>query len=362
MAEECGACAGCGGRGHARRTSPLTCLAVCFLVLTYNLLGGFLFLALEGTASTHETAVAASSNLAPPADVRAKTVERLWSITEDLNILYKENWTKLAAKELLDFQKVLIKTIRGPPGPDTVEHDYRWTFSTSFLYALTLITTIGHGNVTPKSAAGKLVAIAYACIGIPIIMLYLSTIGDALARRVRALYSRVRPPRRACVRRDFKPPVIEERRTPFQAALNLDALPPLHWTCRDHTRVPIVLSLFLIALYVALGSAMFRVTEKWTLIDGCFFSFSSLATIGFGDLRPGYYARTISAKAEDVAVGLCCLYILVGIVVIAMCFNLIQEDLSAALRGVAGLCARGSVHSVHGRVECVREKPPAAAS
>ncbi|KAL4719244.1 hypothetical protein ACJJTC_002046, partial [Scirpophaga incertulas] len=137
---------------HKRRSSPLTCLAICFLVLTYNLLGGFLFLAIEGNIPTEETAVAASKpNLSQAQsnsnDLRSKTVERLWSITEDLNILYKENWTKLAAKELMDFQKVLIKTIRGGASLESRisfdhEGDYRWTFSSSFLYALTLITTI----------------------------------------------------------------------------------------------------------------------------------------------------------------------------------------------------------------------------
>lgn len=138
---------------HKKRASPLTCLAICFLVLTYNLLGGFLFLAIEGNTGAEETAVAASKpNLSQSqstsTDLRSKTVERLWSITEDLNILYKENWTKLAAKELMDFQKVLIKTIKGGVSLEnriSYEHegDYRWTFSSSFLYALTLITTIG---------------------------------------------------------------------------------------------------------------------------------------------------------------------------------------------------------------------------
>lgn len=135
---------------HKRRASPLTCLAICFLVLTYNLLGGFLFLVIEGNSLAEETSVAASKpNLSQTqsGDLRSKTVERLWSITEDLNILYKENWTKLAAKELMDFQKVLIKSMQAGDIPNIAAHyetiDYRWTFAGSFLYALTLITTIG---------------------------------------------------------------------------------------------------------------------------------------------------------------------------------------------------------------------------
>lgn len=220
--------------------------------------------------------------------------------------------------------------------------------------------------MAPKSTMGKMVAVAYACVGIPIIMLYLSTIGEALARNFRALYSKICPTRfktgsfhskADCLNRfqaDCKPYDSEkreaEKRTPFQAALNLDSFRGgYHWTCSDHTRVPIVLSLLLIVLYIALGTIIFHSTEKWDFTDGCYFSFASLATIGFGDLKPGLYASTVSAKAEDIALGVCCMYILVGIVVIAMCFNLIQEDMSSVLRSVAVLCSGGTksraVHS-----------------
>lgn len=221
---------------------------------------------------------------------------------------------------------------------------------------------------------GKLVAIAYACVGIPLIMLYLSTIGEALSRSFRTLYAKLCPSRlksgdfhskEDCLSRyslagaeckqfvecDRKEFYDRQKRTPFQAALNLDSFSGgYHWTCRDHTRVPIVLSLLLIILYIALGTFVFHTTERWNFVDGCYFSFSSLATIGFGNLKPGLYASTVSAKAEDIAVGVCCIYILVGIVVVAMCFNLIQEDLSSALRGFTVLCTGSSkpraVHSV----------------
>jgi potassium channel subfamily K member 18 len=92
-------------------------------------------------------------------EMRSTTVERLWRITEDLNILYKENWTKLAAHEVIKFQDSLVHTlktsepahVRGTAGslvrsgPHT---KHRWTFSSSFLYSLTLITTIGEYQTT----------------------------------------------------------------------------------------------------------------------------------------------------------------------------------------------------------------------
>lgn len=77
-------------------------------------------------------------------------MDRLWSITENLNILYRENWTRLAAEEVLEFQEALFRALRG----HTVNGDggkalyytaqaHKWSFSSSFLYSLTLITTIG---------------------------------------------------------------------------------------------------------------------------------------------------------------------------------------------------------------------------
>lgn len=214
-----------------------------------------------------------------------------------------------------------------------------------------------------------MVAIAYACVGIPIIMIYLSTIGEALARNFRVMYSKICPAslkidnlhaKAECLSRfstqrlDCEAGLREKHRgprqarTPFHAALNLDSFSGgYHWTCRDHTRVPILLSLVLMILYVALGTLVFHTTEKWTVTDGCYFSFSSLATIGFGNLKPGEHASAISGKAEDLAVGVCCIYILVGIVVVAMCFNLIQEDASSLLRKLSAVCGAGSTRAVH---------------
>ena len=40
--------------------------------------------------------------------VRQQTVEKLWEITEKLNILYKDNWTALAEREMVKFQMELF--------------------------------------------------------------------------------------------------------------------------------------------------------------------------------------------------------------------------------------------------------------
>ena len=41
-------------------------------------------------------------------ELRARTVNKLWKITEELNILYRENWTVLADQEMIKFQNELL--------------------------------------------------------------------------------------------------------------------------------------------------------------------------------------------------------------------------------------------------------------
>nr|CAH7766904.1 unnamed protein product [Callosobruchus chinensis] len=139
-----------------RSTSILATLGVCFLVLGYTILGAFTFMALEG-GLYQDTAVAASktnpkSDNTVIGELRTETVDRLWSITENLNILYRENWTRLAAEEVLVFQEALLKILRNAEtsyvtsstGTMTYYQNFhKWSFSSSFLYSLTLITTIG---------------------------------------------------------------------------------------------------------------------------------------------------------------------------------------------------------------------------
>lgn len=70
-------------------------------------------------------------------------MDRLWAITEDLNILYRENWTELARNEMKLYQERLVRTLRRQMTEERYSTKPTWTFSMSFLYSVTLVTTIG---------------------------------------------------------------------------------------------------------------------------------------------------------------------------------------------------------------------------
>ncbi|KAG8229840.1 hypothetical protein J437_LFUL009115 [Ladona fulva] len=155
-------------------------LGVCALLLSYTLLGSFIFMAIEGGGETDsrrsasrrpngthgESPLPSSSVGSSPwllsvsAGPRERTVESIWDITVSLNILYRENWTRLAAEEVAKFQEFLVQRLAeewGPPPTQpaplaarsleavipTPQVYHEWNFARAFLYSLTVLTTIG---------------------------------------------------------------------------------------------------------------------------------------------------------------------------------------------------------------------------
>lgn len=49
----------------------------------------------------------------------------------------------------------------------------------------------GYGNITPRTALGKIITIFYAIIGMPLFLLYLSNIGDIMAKSFKWIYAKV---------------------------------------------------------------------------------------------------------------------------------------------------------------------------
>src|SRR5438128_2250701 len=50
---------------------------------------------------------------------------------------------------------------------------------------------LGYGNIAPRTSWGKIVTIVYAIVGIPLMLLYLTNIGDILAKSFKYIYSRI---------------------------------------------------------------------------------------------------------------------------------------------------------------------------
>ncbi|KAI3354005.1 hypothetical protein L3Q82_018562 [Scortum barcoo] len=133
-----------------------------------------------------------------------------------------------------------------------------WDLASSMFFANTLVTTVGYGHTTPLSNTGKAFSIFYALIGVPFTMLVLT----------------------ACVQRLMYPLVF----APVGLLQRLGMEP------RPATIVHFVLLLVVVVLgfFVAPAAVFSTMEASWSsFLDGIYFSFISLCTIGLGDFVPG---------------------------------------------------------------------------
>ena len=118
------------------------------------------------------------------------------------------------------------------------------------------------------------------------------------------------------------PETVEPKKRSMRVTLGL------RWRIyqKKHKRetVPITLSLLIIAAYIFFGALLFSQWEEgWDYRIGSYFCFITLSTIGFGDYVPGTSVDSWAAQEKLI---LCALYLVFGLALIAMCFDLMQDE------------------------------------
>ena len=113
------------------------------------------------------------------------------------------------------------------------------------------------------------------------------------------------------------------RRCPFQLITDMDEIQKVH--------VPISVSFALMVGYIAVGALLFSFCEGWEYLVASYFCFVTLSTIGFGDYVPG---TSLDASASQEKMVLCALYLVFGLAVLAMCFDLMQEEAKNKFRSL----------------------------
>ena len=147
-------------------------IGMTVILLGYLILGAVTFSTVESKYLTQSPPLVMNSNdLLATLDKevnsyidtqRELTVRKLWAMTEQMNILYPDNWTRNAAKEILSFQLDLSRKLaaemmsmkKGVARSSALQYVVRaggqtdWSVTRGFLYSLSLLTTIGREMVS----------------------------------------------------------------------------------------------------------------------------------------------------------------------------------------------------------------------
>ncbi|KAG8224069.1 hypothetical protein J437_LFUL001146 [Ladona fulva] len=104
--------------------------------------------------------------------------------------MYEKNWTLMVNERLRLFEtNVAAATVADRQ--ILMNEEKQWSYGGALFYSMAVITTIGFGNWTPKTTAGKLMTMVYAVMGIPLMIICLSYLGTLLAHALRFAYTAV---------------------------------------------------------------------------------------------------------------------------------------------------------------------------
>ncbi|XP_052001926.1 potassium channel subfamily K member 17 [Xyrauchen texanus] len=126
-----------------------------------------------------------------------------------------------------------------------------WKFTSSSVFAATVVTTIGYGNIIPLTTAGQIFCVFYALFGIPLNVVILNRAGKYMLAIERNFcnFLEKKIDRGKCVR------------------ISIHSL-------------SFVTSAF---LYLVVPMLLFKQYEGWTYSEAIYYCFITLSTIGFGD-------------------------------------------------------------------------------
>lgn len=451
--EQVSRCARCRYYCRTGATFVFSHIGLCSLVFGYTVMGAFTFEALEAPNELR--------NRQKMIEAKNNVTRDLWTLTSSGAYLSEGNWSENATAMLKNFEMNLVKAVRKEGFDGSESGTPQWSFSGALLYSIIVITTIGYGNIAPKTATGKIVTILYAIIGIPLLLLCLSNIGDAMAHSFKFIYWKVccylcsspkTPHKRSNSQRYsrrgehhsrrsirdsntvgrklyrgtseasaqyeqqrsyaltssphatqamystpqstteywdiHRVPIITNKyamysaETPVadisqQSLRGMGVMEPSLYRAsgssaqrppalpqraqdssaftgfgddldyreessdeeeeegeeenEDERSVPIMLCISIVVGYICGGAMLFSYWEDWDYSDSCYFCFITLTTIGFGDMVPG---TAVLSEESQLALGLCSLYLLFGMALLAMSFNLVQEEVTKSVKSI----------------------------
>ncbi|XP_043194995.1 TWiK family of potassium channels protein 7-like [Amphibalanus amphitrite] len=246
--------------------------------------------------------------------VMARRHHLVWKIVNNTDVI---NLDRLVGSLLQEYETELLRAVRSGVDvtPGQPVHKYKWTYIHSVFFSSTVLTTIGYGNMAPRTTPGRLFCMLFALIGIPLTLSVIADLGALFATSVSTLYARLAKRAQA---------------TATATATGGDSRSVAQLTERQERALTLLVALGSLVLYIAVGGGLFLLLEDWPFFESFYFCFVTMTTIGFGDFVP--------ENSEYMLV--CTLYILVGLALTTTIIEIVRRQYAQSWRQMKMLTSR----------------------
>ncbi|KAF9280243.1 Potassium channel [Mortierella alpina] len=187
-----------------------------------------------------------------------------------------------------------------------------WTFDEAVNFCIVSFSTIGYGNLSPKSVAGRIVFFIYGIFGISSIAFFIMSLRNAVIEQFQwrlverfALPSHLTRVQTRMSAKDLSYPVAR-----FEEEQRVKKVVKRKMIIR-------MLGIWIVLWFG--GAGVFCAFEKWTFLESLYFCYVTLTTIGFGDYVP----------TEPGSIEFWNIYVFIGLTIFAYILSLFSESMAA---------------------------------
>ncbi|XP_021351540.1 potassium channel subfamily K member 2-like isoform X2 [Mizuhopecten yessoensis] len=163
--------------------------------------------------------------------------------------------TCVSSAELETFVKAVITAYdQGIIATEQTDSASLWDYVNSVFFSMTAVTTIGYGNQTPATSGGRAFIVVFALIGIPLVAVFLSGIGDKIAGLTKSFQEK-------------------------QFSKNHEVA--------EHRLKAVIIPITGLVILLFVPAAIFSAVEDWNYGEALYYCLITLTTIGFGDFVIG---------------------------------------------------------------------------
>lgn len=165
----------------------------------------------------------------------------------------------------------------------------------------------GYGTIAPVTAAGQILFIFYAIVGIPLALIFLTRIGKILE---------------VWVDRTLRP--VQRRWGSTVSRLTASAL----------------LATVGVFFFVLIPAGIFTHFETWSYRESLYYTMVTLTTVGFGDFVPGIFRSSVTGPLNGLYKIITVVWLWMGLAVVAALISEVQDLILALEKMYENKCKR----------------------